>query len=730
MNPAMFPQIAALLAARQGQGAQPPAASPPAAPKAAYYGTIPEIAEARKVDPRQLISNTLMSNGASTAPVAGGSWAWADGLARALSGVAGGYINRENDKKYSEYESKVGQAVKTATETAAMPQATPPAPVAPPQQQQIAAALAGPQSFDQAFAPFSDALPPSAPVQPPSGPVAVGAAPSAYAPSRTPLAAPTASPATPRRGSVANQGGAPVADVSTLFTKGILQGGERSRPNADGTYATSWKGARGPAQVMPGTAPEAARLAGLPWNEKLYNSNTAEGNAYNLKLGEAYFKAQLDTFGDPAKAAAAYNAGPAAVKRAERRASRSGGEWVDYLPKTYKDGKVVDTTANYVQRFLSSVGGATTTASSSGTVTNENVAAVGPTPVASPQYEDVPELGQANYVPPEVESNRIRIAQELMKNGDPSLVFLARSYLDQGLTEQNDARMQRNSQQFSQGANERAFEVDNRNRREDRNFGREENFTQNTFTANENAANRQQQANIAGADRAFTREERIASQTFEAEQAAIARKEERDSRMSSITTKNPFFDTVGGRKLADDMYKEIEQYDGAIGKFERALQLLDKGMQTGSIYSVPGSELIAGGLNSDVGEFSALANDTTLQKIGGSLGTAVSDGDRAFISASNIAMSTDEGANRNIAEATIGALKRKQDYLYARLNAEMAGADALRAFTNNWRAFAEATAIVQYDKNGNVSKVTRNPVKYEDWLASRPRYDANGNRMN
>ena len=102
----------------------------------------------------------------------------------------------------------------------------------------------------------------------------------------------------------------------------------------NGNFLISSKGAVGPAQVMPQTAPEAARLAGLPWDEARYRSDPM----YNRALGEAYHKQMLKSFGgDRRKAAAAYNAGPGNVNDAIAQAKREGGSWEQYLPGETKD---------------------------------------------------------------------------------------------------------------------------------------------------------------------------------------------------------------------------------------------------------------------------------------------------------------------------------------------------------------------------------------------------------
>jgi len=106
--------------------------------------------------------------------------------------------------------------------------------------------------------------------------------------------------------------------------------GVESRGNQfgrDGKPLTSRAGAIGVAQVMPGTAPEAAKLAGVPFDDNLYRTD----RAYNYALGEAYYNEQLRVFGNKRLAAAAYNAGPGAVRRALQRGGPNG--WINHVPR-------------------------------------------------------------------------------------------------------------------------------------------------------------------------------------------------------------------------------------------------------------------------------------------------------------------------------------------------------------------------------------------------------------
>jgi hypothetical protein len=120
--------------------------------------------------------------------------------------------------------------------------------------------------------------------------------------------------------------GTPGAGGNT-FSKMIRQESGGKQFDRNGRPLTSSAGAIGIAQVMPGTAPEAAKLAGLPFDDNRYRNDPE----YNLALGEAYYKKQLADFGGNERlAAAAYNAGPGAVRSALKKGGADG--WINHVP--------------------------------------------------------------------------------------------------------------------------------------------------------------------------------------------------------------------------------------------------------------------------------------------------------------------------------------------------------------------------------------------------------------
>jgi soluble lytic murein transglycosylase len=130
----------------------------------------------------------------------------------------------------------------------------------------------------------------------------------------------------------------------------LVNGITRQESNFELT-AVSSANARGPMQLLPGTAAQVARKLGIPHNVGMLTTDAA----HNMRLGAAYIAEQMDRFGGAMPmAAGAYNAGPRRVDEwigtyGDPRAA--GGpdirEWIELIP--------FGETRNYVQRVIENV---------------------------------------------------------------------------------------------------------------------------------------------------------------------------------------------------------------------------------------------------------------------------------------------------------------------------------------------------------------------------------------
>lgn len=103
-------------------------------------------------------------------------------------------------------------------------------------------------------------------------------------------------------GMVAFASGGPLTDEEAWSRIKRIEGGLGPK----GEMRVSSAGAVGPSQLMPATAPEAAKLAGLPWDEKRYRTDPE----YNEALGKAYYLSRVAARkGDYKKAALDYHSG-------------------------------------------------------------------------------------------------------------------------------------------------------------------------------------------------------------------------------------------------------------------------------------------------------------------------------------------------------------------------------------------------------------------------------------
>jgi hypothetical protein len=175
---------------------------------------------------------------------------------------------------------------------------------------------------------------------------------------------------------------------------GVESGGKQF--DRSGRPLTSSAGAIGIAQVMPKTAPEAARLAGLPFDDNRYRNDPE----YNRALGKAYYEKQLADFGDERLAAAAYNAGPGAVRRALQKGGPDG--WINHVPAE---------TQNYVRSVFGGSRGAA------------GAAAGGPTPVIRGSDTKANEAFTAMEAASARYDETIAVAKRLLANPDLDMIL-------------------------------------------------------------------------------------------------------------------------------------------------------------------------------------------------------------------------------------------------------------------------------------------------------------------
>ena len=115
-------------------------------------------------------------------------------------------------------------------------------------------------------------------------------------------------------------------------------------------YAQSHAGALGLMQLMPATARETAKKAGLPYSQSRLTSDPS----YNMTLGSLYIKQMLDRFdGNRTLAIAAYNAGPGRVSTwikefgDPRDPKIDEADWIEKIP--------IYETRNYVHRVTEAI---------------------------------------------------------------------------------------------------------------------------------------------------------------------------------------------------------------------------------------------------------------------------------------------------------------------------------------------------------------------------------------
>jgi murein DD-endopeptidase MepM/ murein hydrolase activator NlpD len=668
---------------------------------AATYPGIQAIAKAFEADPRTRLANTMMATGASTAPVAGGSWAWVDGLARALQGGIGGYVSKQQLKKYGAEQDKLtaGGQQTGAEGLAAMappPQAPmpPQAPVMPPQAPQAPPAMAAPLAPQQ---------PPQAlgKIDPNEVMAALGAKPPA------PSMAPNAMP--PMPGEISGYGGG-TFDMA----------GKQVTPTQRGVvFADPLGGKGGP--VSSGYGPRKAPVKGASTMHTGIDIPVAEGSPVLPAAPGRVIAAWNDT----------KNGGGLSVRVRHADGSVTGyahlsalnvqqGQEVDGstpIGAAGKTGKATGSHLHFTVRDPSgkrvdpskiefgTAGGVPTPASTP--------PATGRPPVAGVEPElEVPDA-MARPDAPEAEgatkSPKLIQAYKMLQRGNPYEYDKAMAMLEEGLAEQGnfeeratgrkqsikDTTYQSDLGMFANDRQTRLQDTLTGNREiRGRNFQVADREDGQSFTAEQNAAERAARIAEAERDRAFRREQASLDRnqqlqlTLRQIEASAATREEK-----ALAKQNAFYQSPEGRKdleAFEAASKSADQMNTLLGEFE----VLNKDTDTGGMWNAYTPNAIQGFTNKNTQRMINIG-DQLAQTLTKTLPGALSNADLEFLRGIVPSVTSKRDNNTQNIRYFRNAANRQAEYATARTQSRINGD---RSFPTKWRAYTQAVPLKDADK--------------------------------
>ena len=705
---------------------------------------IPEIARAYQNDPRTQIALQQMGTGSSTAPVAGGKYAWADGIARAIQGVAGGYIAKQQAKEYGKQEQELlelrrqrgvdGMNGTTPVGLPPQPVQAPPAPMAPqapapiptPVAAQAAAALGAP-----APAPAPQMAAP-APFIGQQAPLDQMASINGGLPRRQ---APFPSAPAPTQG---DGGRVAMAFVDPLAGKGTPTSGFGPR-KAPVAGASTFHG--GQDFAAPRGTPVLAAGGGRvlrAWNDTKYGGGLSVIIKHDdgSKTGYAHLDAYQVRDGDVVQ--------PGQPIGAVGATGRATGP---HLHLTYRDPTGKKLNPLEALKF-------------------GQPAQAAPTQVAGPQ--EMP-AQMANMQPPQLElppepeavqrpnapeargPTRSRLldgSYRIMSDANRYESAMGQDMYNRGLSEQTqldeaaterdqrirDAAYQNNFSLFANDQQTRtanAFEnrrsIRDRNyqvndREDNQQYGTNERIAGEGFQSRENALQRGWQGNEAEKSRRFEASQtqlqiqaqeraRLASQAFTAQQADLERKARGDLKAEEAKNRrNGFFATSAGAKLFDATAGLVANNTAAIQKLDAFSEQMTKTNTGGfTLNAMPGLVTWA---NADLQVLAGLSADLT-KAASQDMKGALSDKDVQFLKDIVPNIKKTGRANRTDIERIRALYERANQFQVAKLAAisDGTGIDFLR----QWDAYSK--------------QVPFNGPSYDQWLSSVPSFDANGNRV-
>lgn len=190
-------------------------------------------------------------------------------------------------------------------------------------------------------------------------------------------------------------------------------------------------------------------------------------------------------------------------------------------------------------------------------------------------------------------------------------------------------------------------------------------------------------------------------------------------------------------KHLEEMQKQLDVGQSVSAKYDQALALLDRGLQTNPKYRlgfntrgprVDGVQMPGGGVNAgsvakffngDLDEFNTLAKGVapSLRQAGSG---SMSDRDQAILEEGNIGIDKRPTTNRNIIMTYKALQQRNVDKMaamdqYFQANKTMAG------FAQRWAEYYNAVPLIDYSEYGKTKEIKPNPnyKSFSDWWRSK-----------
>lgn len=633
---------------------------------------IAEVAQPYQNDPRTQLARQMLATGASTAPTAGGGWAFADGIARVLQGGIGGYVDKQQQSKYKAAESDIVDAAKAMAAQKIAAASGAPAPPTPQQSQPLVPQTAPAPQAVASPPQGGGALPP--PFAPGALPQGAGGVPSAVQAVDIP-----ASSAAGMAGLPPGAGGPPRPPASPFASQGAQPAW--LDPLAGRGHLTSAFGAR--RAPMPGASTnhnglDFAAEAGSPvgaasdgvvvraWND----TKNGGGNSVIIQHadGSRTGYAHLGSF-NVKRGDTVVGGQPIGVVGSTGRATGN------HLHFTYRtpDGKRAD--PSQLNFGSPAAGPASQQPQTAGVPSEAEV----PVPAAAP----MPETPQAE---PATKSGLLQQAYELLAGGSPFTYDRAQKLLKEGLTEQGqmDEKAAGRRQQLTDLGFQAALDRFGTDRRDDRlnamqtntdirkrKYQVQDREDEQDFKAGEAKADRDLRLRIAQMDNDAAWKRQVA----QIDAARVTAKDKTEAKRSA------FMQTAHGLKF-------FNETSGAAQAASNLMQQLDdfaklaKGQRSGGVIgrAFPALGITA---NTRWQELNALSNRMA-QTLAKNLKGNLSDKDVTFLKESVPSIMSTGRANETIIRQMRDAAQRAADFERERWNA---AAEGNMGFVNEWTQF-------------------------------------------